>query len=554
MKTKILLPITLFILSNLNLQAQNASADLDVNNVSARLSNCGDLFANNAAQLAAYEFPKGSHKTSVYTSTFWVSGIDTVANDTLIAAPTDRNLGLEYWPGPINANGSTDSATSAKWDRFWKVNESDITSFKNIYAGITNPLAIQNAIMNSTTNIATVIKEWPAKGNVDAIDAVGNPLIILASSNMAPFVDVDNDGIYNYQHGDYPKIKGHQAIWWIFNDKKVHAHSNSAPLNIEVKAMAYACITNDALNDMTFYDFTITHKGANALTHTRFGLNCDFDLGAAYDDYVGSDPSRRMGICYNSDAFDDGLTGYGNALTQIAAIILKDPKDLPNNKRPIGSITYYTNGLGGSMNDPNTKSEFYNHMHGFWGDGQPFTKACNARDSAALTTSIFSDDPSMQNGFSERQCQNTPGDRRLILNTADFDFLPGEELEFNFAFLNIPTGTSNTNFNAIKAVADVAIANQEGCTTSVPASVLNTSFPSVISVLPNPSDGNFIVNFNQADVEKIRVFNLMGQLVANYSTSGLSQQHIDLRHEAMGIYTINIFTNDGIKTQKILVK
>ena len=36
--------------------------------------------------------------------------------------------------------------------------------------------------------------------------------------DLAPFVDVDNDGNYNPLNGDYPKIKGNQSIWWVMND------------------------------------------------------------------------------------------------------------------------------------------------------------------------------------------------------------------------------------------------------------------------------------------------------------------------------------------------
>ncbi|MBK7691106.1 MAG: hypothetical protein IPJ31_08310 [Bacteroidetes bacterium] len=58
---------------------------------------------------------------------------------------------------------------------------------------------------------------------------------------MAPFVDVNNDNIYNALDGDYPDIEGEQALWWVFNDNgKTHNETNGLPLKIEVKALAYA--------------------------------------------------------------------------------------------------------------------------------------------------------------------------------------------------------------------------------------------------------------------------------------------------------------------------
>ena len=35
---------------------------------------------------------------------------------------------------------------------------------------------------------------------------------------LAPFVDVDYDGLYNPALGDYPDVMGDQAIFFIFND------------------------------------------------------------------------------------------------------------------------------------------------------------------------------------------------------------------------------------------------------------------------------------------------------------------------------------------------
>jgi hypothetical protein len=80
------------------------------------------------------------------------------------------------------------------YDKIWKVSYTDINNFITAF--------------NSGSVVATPdMLTWPAHGS-------GNN-----SRNLAPFVDYNGDGIYNPNDGDYPKIKGDQTLYFIFNDK-----------------------------------------------------------------------------------------------------------------------------------------------------------------------------------------------------------------------------------------------------------------------------------------------------------------------------------------------
>ncbi len=50
------------------------------------------------------------------------------------------------------------------------------------------------------------------------LDSLGNVNGNIPNLELAPFIDVDNDGIYNPNQGHYPDLKGDQAIWMVFND------------------------------------------------------------------------------------------------------------------------------------------------------------------------------------------------------------------------------------------------------------------------------------------------------------------------------------------------
>ena len=159
---------------------------------------------------------------------------------------------------------------------------------------------------------------------------------------MAPFYDVDGDGEYVPEDGDYPYydienvlchteiptaeeenegsiygsiladqvIKGDQTLWWVFNDKgNIHTETQGAAIGMEVRAQAFAFATNDVINNMTFYSYEIINRSTFELTETYFCPWVDTDLGYAFDDFVGCDVNRGLGYCYNGADVDGSGVG-----------------------------------------------------------------------------------------------------------------------------------------------------------------------------------------------------------------------------------------------------
>ncbi|MBK7668998.1 MAG: hypothetical protein IPJ32_17640 [Sphingobacteriaceae bacterium] len=180
----------------------------------------------------------------------WMGGLD-ASNQLHIAGQTYRQTGNDFWPGPLDTtNASIDSTTVMNFDKIWKVDYNDINTFITQFNLGNVPLTYTPAI-----DILT----WPAKGT-------GNK-----AKNLAPFVDVNNNGIYDpLVGGDYPKIKGDQTLYFIFNDNfTTHSETKGLPLGIEVHAMAYAygCPTilngRNELAYTTFYDYQIYNRSSN---------------------------------------------------------------------------------------------------------------------------------------------------------------------------------------------------------------------------------------------------------------------------------------------------
>ncbi|MEP7265733.1 MAG: hypothetical protein ABI772_14610, partial [Bacteroidota bacterium] len=228
-------------------------SNLNINKVDTRINNNGDMHWDPVSQINIYEVPACSGKNSIYSSGLWISGLDD-NNQIHAAAMTYSQSGAyDFQTGPLDTTtATTDSATIAQYNRTWKVNKTTIDDF------------IYNYQLGNVTNgaylIPEVITNWPAHGT-------GN-----LSRTLAPFVDVNGDGVYNPMNGDYPSITGDQEIWFVFNDAMNHTETACSSFGIEVHGKAYAfnCTSstpdNEVMNYTTFYQYKIINRSNDIYT------------------------------------------------------------------------------------------------------------------------------------------------------------------------------------------------------------------------------------------------------------------------------------------------
>jgi len=240
------------------------SAFLDINNVSALITDNSSQHWDNTTALTKYYVPKQNNTSPLFASSLWIGGY---SNGNLhMAAMTYRQNGIDFWPGPLNpATDSIDNATMLYYDKVWKVNRFDIANFMYYWNA--------GQVQNGTWVPPAAIVSWP--GN--------SPY---TGQMLAPYVDYNGDGYYNYMDGDYPLIKGDQMIWSVFNDQNIHhGETGGAALGIELHASAYAftCPTiadsNVVLNNTTFYNYQIFNRSTNRYDSTYISLWEDADLG-----------------------------------------------------------------------------------------------------------------------------------------------------------------------------------------------------------------------------------------------------------------------------------
>ncbi|MFN4929833.1 MAG: T9SS C-terminal target domain-containing protein, partial [Bacteroidota bacterium] len=424
--------------------------DININNVRALIMNGGDMWWDQGLEVPRYEVPKGSGKHSYFAAALWIGGLDQ-GGQLRTAAQTYRQSGNDFWPGPLDiTNASIDATGCSKWDKLFQIYRQDVADY---VAYLSSPSDFPGY------SIPASITSYPGNGDVSLNEDI----------SMAPFWDVNGDGLYRPDDGDYPKydifntassgggcanfLFGDQTLWWVFNDKgNIHSETGGQPLGLEIRAQAFAFATNDEINDMTFYQYQVINRGNITISNTYFGSWNDPDLGLYTDDFVGCDVKNGLGFCYNSDDQDGTGSGnsYGDKPPCSAVDFFKGPKadpylvngvevDRPASQTISGSG--YGDGIVGNetlgmeyfmifQNDPSVRgnpsqaTHFYNYLQSKWKDGTSLTYGVSGYGGTVPCKFGFPWTSDDSNGNVDWQCSDAQ-DWRFIHSAGPFTLKPG---------------------------------------------------------------------------------------------------------------------------------
>lgn len=399
----------------------SANVNLDINNVRARILNGGDMWWDLVGN-ARYEIPKSDEAPrthSLFAGSLWIGGFDQGGN-LRAAAMTYRQDGSDFYPGPLD---TTDASVSPdvcnNYDKIWKINQEEAQAVGN----------------GNTNNIPRDILNWPSQGDVTKGQA----------RYLAPFVDQNNNGVYEPRQGDYPKVPGDQALWFVYNDKgNIHSETQASAIGLEVQTTAFAFQTNDERNNMTFYRQRIVNRSTNRLDSVHFGQWVDPDLGFAFDDFVGCDTSRDLGFCYNGDNFDEGVGGYGENPPAVGVDFFRGPTDRDGNVLGMDYFVYYNNDFSNQGN-PENPQDYYNYLTGTWKDGTSITFGGDGKGGSKPVDYMFPGDPENSNQWSEQTVDGRqPGDRRFLQSSGPFTLMPGA---VNYVTTGVVWASANSGGN-----------------------------------------------------------------------------------------------------------
>ncbi len=514
---KTILLLTSFLLLSINLIGQNTYT-LNANNASGIINSNGVLFENISNVLPGYGMLSDSGAMGIFFSAFWIAGFDD--NDTLHTCVTNY-IGSDLKSGPIAQSYFDVNYLNTYDQKIWTVTSDEIAYHISHYnsPGYIMPDGILN---------------WPAHGNVGNGEA----------PNLAQFVDVNTNSIYEPHLGDYPLILGDEMVYLIFNDDD--AYSPTHTMGFEYHFMLYQYATNDDyINNTTFLRLTIFNRSSQNYHNVRVANMTDFDIGGYTDDFIGCDSTRNLMFGYNADPIDDAGAAvilFGANPPAYGVMQLNQPMD----------VAMFYDGVG------NTPNDYWLRMNGFLNGSIHLTYGGNGFGGTVLTNYQYSGNPYTQTGWSEVTAQMPGQDVRMLMSTGNGNLAPGESVCVDYAFIYARNGGDYlANVNALYSVADT-VKNFYNSITGFYCPdgniLLNTQqiIPPKkdILVYPNPNTGQFNINFN--GVYNLKIYNSNGQLIK--SINNLSyQSQIDINVDA-GLYILQIENKDNFYYQKMIVE
>jgi len=490
---------------------------LKANNWTAGVYDNGGMFNHPEA------FPLFHHTAwkadAIYAGNIWISATDAMDNS-YVSAAMYATHSTDFEQGPIRDNQDFYYHSLLKVKR----------------------IEIEHHIANFDQpgyEMPASILEWRGNGN----PANGEAL------DMAPFKDVNENGCYDPENGDYPIIRGDEAVYTIYSDGlKANEASGSPDSKIEVHSMLYGFSEegNEDLNNTLFLRHTLINRSDVDYT-IKVGQWMDFDIGRPDDDFVGCDSTENLFFSYNGDDNDEetggASPGFGPRPPAVGVKFLDSQ---------LHSFLYHGFGSG-PQGFPQTKQEFINMLNGTYKDGTPIVD-----HNGEPTLYSYYGDPVNNTGWTE-YTSNIKGDRRGMGTFPQTTIAPGERVHYDMLITAgrnldpLEEVTAASNVGELKSRAkrmeefynlqkfDVGtLASNENCALAIAENVNDPSF----EFAPNPTSGTITLQA-EVSITDVSLMSIDGKVVFNENINNRSAQ-LDLGPTVEnGIYLLKVILENG---------
>ncbi len=517
----IILLFHLFIFSQI-INAQTAVDFMSINNVKGYILNNGSVFRN-ANLLPGFEAPKGSGKTTIFSSGIWIGALDS-GNQMHVAGILYNQAGYDYSCGPSSTG---DSTQACYYDKIYRITKNEVNYHLLHYK--------DNGYVTSA-NIAN----WPTHGR----NIYNEP------QRMALFNDKNNNNIYEPNMGESPLFPGDEATLCIYNDNRVHAETGGNPLNVEIYQFTYAYNNADsALANTIFVSYRIINRSKNNYKNLYLGQFVDYDIGDYADDEVGCDTLLNLMYGYNGRNIDVGIggSGYGKNPPAMGCLFLN---------KAMSNCMYFNNDFSNTGN-PTKPEDFYNYLQAKWIDGTQLTSDMpNGHGGNVPAHYMFSGDPVSSTGWTEKSAGNVPGDRKLLASVGPYNFDTSQEMCYLLAYV-YARGDSGPLSSIKKLKSRAAILSQiyanngidDGCTPKALTGIVsNYIAQQSLEVFPNPAGEYITVKYNIDQISDLIIYDITGKIIYKNILKPLSETIVNTSSFAQGIYMIAV----GNKNMKLL--
>ncbi len=530
---KYFLPFALALFGHFQLSAQ-LSDSLSINNLSASFSANGGLYQSE------FDFDglriKNADRIAIFAGSTWLgakvngqlkTAVQTyhLLNDT---SSSSRQWESDFAAGPLG-NSYTGTAYQTKYNRVWKITQNEIDHH---LGKIGDPLYFP----------PPAIAEWPANGDTTNGEA----------AVLAPYFDANANGIYEPSLGDFPRIRGDEAVFIIYNDEnRSNAATQTTPLKAEVHLMAYAydSASNPALHNSIFLHYQIHNRSADDWDSLIVSNWMDADLGNTSDDLIGSDSASGLAYVYNADNFDDGPFGFG---VNPPAVGLQNLRGNPMGQMYyIRTSTFPHPGLASPIFAP----DYFNFMNLKWRNGHTLIVEnpsglldVNNGDGYVSSDSGRTTRWAFEESYNWYQSPNISGDVRQLFSNQPSTLLAGEKKCYDVAAIYGRDLTGTTPFASLGTVKTYAQQNQaffdngnfgdclEAIISLDERGQKNRSF----RLFPNPSDGKFRLDFGERLARaEVQILDAHGKIISENSYTHTQNAELEI-NGAAGLYFVRI--------------
>lgn len=567
---------------------------LQVNNINAGVHANGSLFSKHmelpvpiSSGLGEmgphFRFPFDACSSTIFSGSLWLGGFDQVG-ELHFSGERYSEDGFDFQAGPVS--GTYDTAHYLKFGRTWKISRAEIEYHKQNY-------------LQAGYQPVEAIFSWPGNGNPVQGQA----------AQLAPYADLNNDGIYNCMDGDYPLIRGDQTIFFMYNDDTPRPEGDTYPMEIEIHGMVYGfdAPSDTALFNTVFVHYDLINRSTNSYNNCHLGIFTDLDIGLATDDYIASDVTRGSYYGYNGREIDGNgqYCTYGDNPPAQAVTILAGPLKYDDGlDNPAGACDESINGLNfgnniidderlgltifsnfGRYNNgipieppPLTGIQYFNYMKGIWNDFTPFMYGgnghtemgavgpeCNFMFPGNSDPLNWGTDCEFPEGgynqgtrfWTEEEAGNAPGDKRGLGAIGPFSFSPGQVHEVEVAYctgqgISGPASSVDQMLRNIDSLLFKVAHNG----LIVPNSALSIKPEESIEsfrIYPNPAS-TFItiqgIPLNQP--AEFVIYNMVGSKIAGGKCMQGSQTTIDIHPLTRGMYILKLTTGKSVLAGKFI--
>ncbi|MDP2189014.1 MAG: T9SS type A sorting domain-containing protein [Sphingobacteriaceae bacterium] len=571
---------------NTGQQTSRNTAFLDINQVEAKYMAQGDMFWDRqSTNNPHYKVPKRADTTSsLFAHALWIGGLNDgiryQSSQTYRQGAVNLN---NFNSGLLLTNGALDTANAWAFDRMWKVNRFDVEAAKQAWGNGT--------IQNGSYLPSRDIRDWP--GNRPGSTEV-----------LAPFFDRNNDGVYNWQQGDYPLIKGDQALWWVYHDRDASRHHTDPAMGVEIRCMAYAYTCDQAsgidtvLNYTTFLDYTVKNYSPRTYDSAFLGLFVDGEIGHANDDFMGSDVQGNGVYFYNAQAIDPGPRGYGANPPAQGMYVLKGPLapandgidnnrngliDEPGEDLAIHTIADVAAAIGSSTRMPTVGDDHYHRARGRWTDGLPIIFGGNGVPGSMgsmpnlpsrfiyqgnTDTIGWSIGGNTQNQLSlpfswtETNNGGNPNlgnDRRAAAYLGTFSFAPQATVTTTVAFV-YSRGTSGPLSSVTKLLTQdaprirqwYAAGNFPSCLDLSTVGARQLEQAADVQIYPNPAREQVTLAVGEGAPAHLVLMDAQGRVLLRETFEAGQKHALNIAQFAPGVYLLHITQAERVKQHKLV--